>query len=99
MTFAARSHDARSAPAHAATSAEIAAMLSSVLSRRVTNWVSRFGIIWAAGSRWWGTWSLNRSTITSGHASDQPDRRKRQHLFAQFDRGRAPARRTSARGF
>ena len=54
-TFAARSRGARSAPAHEATSAGTAAMPSSVSSRPATSSVSRSGIIWAAGSRWWET--------------------------------------------
>ena len=35
--------------------AGLAATLSSVSRRRVTNWASRSGIIWAAGSKSWGT--------------------------------------------
>src|ERR1700735_3761577 len=82
MTFAVRSHGARSAREHGATSGGTAATLSSVSRRRVTNWASRSGIIWAAGSKSWGTWSLHRSTITSEHASAPVDGRKSQHFVA-----------------
>ncbi len=50
----------------------------SLATRPATNWVSQSGIIWAAGSRWWGLRSLNHSTITSEQDSAPPDRRPRQ---------------------
>src|SRR5271165_1761972 len=80
MTFAVRSRGARSAREHGAESDGTAATLSSVSPRRVTNWASRSGIIWAAGSMSWGTRSLHRSTITSEHACAPPDWRKPQHF-------------------
>ena len=52
----------------------------SLATRPATNWVSQSGIIWAAGSRWWGLRSLNHSIIASEHDAAPPDRRPR-HCF------------------
>ena len=70
----------RSVPEPAAMSAAIVAMLFWASPRPATSSASRSGIIWAADSRWPGTWSFNHSTITSEGGSDPLDRRRRPHF-------------------
>jgi hypothetical protein len=72
---AATSPAARSAPEPAATTAGTAAMRFSVWPRPATSLASRYGTIWAAGSRWQGTLSFSRSIAMSEGASGRPDRR------------------------
>src|ERR1700690_2473278 len=74
----------RSVPEHAAMPAAIVAMLFWASPRPATSSASRSGIIWAADSRWSGTWSFNHSTITSEGGSDPLDRRRRPHFSPYY---------------